>query len=189
MIRSKKDLQDVIRQDYIRNMKSDYSFWSYFVRLVYGSDSAKAFRYMKALRHYEYSINCLGDGLLARTIRFYRKWYHHRLSVKYNISIGPNMVGPGFWMSHIVGGGIIINCVSMGRNCGANVNVLIGNRGDQSNRPIIGDNVAFTTGCVVYGKIRIGNNVTVAPNSVVCKDVPDNCVVSGIPAVIIKNKS
>ena len=33
---------------------------------------------------------------------------------------------------------------------------------------------------------NIGNNVIVAPNSVVVKDVPDNCVVSGIPAKIIK---
>lgn len=36
--------------------------------------------------------------------------------------------------------------------------------------------------------MKIGNNVTIAPNAVVVKDVPDNAVVGGIPAKIIKIK-
>ena len=35
---------------------------------------------------------------------------------------------------------------------------------------------------------KIGNNVTIAPNAVVVKDVPDNAVVGGIPAKILKIK-
>lgn len=96
------------------------------------------------------------------------------------------MVGYGFRMPHILGGGIIINCKSMGNYCSANVNVLVGNNKTLDDRPIIGDYVGLTTGCKVYGGITIGNHVIVAPNSVVVKDVPDNCVVSGIPAKIIK---
>ena len=38
----------------------------------------------------------------------------------------------------------------------------------------------------MIGKITVGDNVTVAPNAVVVKDVPDNCVVGGVPARIIK---
>jgi acetyltransferase-like isoleucine patch superfamily enzyme len=41
-------------------------------------------------------------------------------------------------------------------------------------------------GAKVYGGITIGSNVIVAPNSVVFKDVPSNCVVAGNPAKIIK---
>lgn len=41
-------------------------------------------------------------------------------------------------------------------------------------------------GAKIIGKVSIGNNVIIAPNSVVVKDIPDNCVVSGIPAKIIK---
>ena len=74
----------------------------------------------------------------------------------------------------------------MGNYCSANVNVLVGNNKTLDDRPIIGDYVRLTTGCKVYGGITIGNHVIVAPNSVVVKDVPDNCVVSGIPAKIIK---
>lgn len=34
--------------------------------------------------------------------------------------------------------------------------------------------------------MTIGNNVVVAAGAVVTKDVPDNCVVGGVPAGIIK---
>ena len=47
--------------------------------------------------------------------------------------------------------------------------------------------VELTLGCKVIGGITIGNNVIVAPNSVVVKDVPDNSVVSGVPARTIKH--
>lgn len=39
------------------------------------------------------------------------------------------------------------------------------------------------------GGIHIGNNVTIAANSVVTKDVPDNVIIGGVPAKIIKYKN
>ena len=39
---------------------------------------------------------------------------------------------------------------------------------------------------MIIGDVTIGNNVTIAPNSVVTKDVPSNCLVGGTPAKIIK---
>lgn len=77
----------------------------------------------------------------------------------------------------------------MGNYCSANVNVLVGNVNSQENRPVIGDHVLLLTGCKVYGKITIGNNVTVAPNAVVNRDVQEGCVVGGVPAKIIKQQS
>lgn len=74
----------------------------------------------------------------------------------------------------------------MGCNCGANIGVVVGQKDNANNRPTIGDNVALTTGCKVIGKITIGDNVIVAPNSVVVKDIPSNCIVTGIPAKILK---
>lgn len=96
------------------------------------------------------------------------------------------MVGYGFKLPHVIGGGIIINCNSMGNYGGANVGVVVGNNHTWDDRPVMGDYVGLTTGCKVIGGVHIGNHVTVAPNSVVIKDVPDNCVVSGVPAKIIK---
>jgi len=39
---------------------------------------------------------------------------------------------------------------------------------------------------MIIGDVRIGDNVTIAPNSVVTKNVPSNCIVGGTPAKIIK---
>lgn len=44
-------------------------------------------------------------------------------------------------------------------------------------------------GATILGSIKIGNNVTIAANSVVIHDVPDNAVVAGIPAEIKKYKT
>ena len=53
-------------------------------------------------------------------------------------------------------------------------------------RPIIGDNVTINCHACSIGGVNIGNNVIIGAGSVVVKDVPDNCVVAGNPAKIIK---
>ena len=54
-------------------------------------------------------------------------------------------------------------------------------------KPItIGDNVWFGGNCVVLPGVTIGNNVVVGAGSVVTKDIPDNAVVAGNPAKIIR---
>ena len=50
----------------------------------------------------------------------------------------------------------------------------------------IGDNVWFGGNCVVLPGVTIGNNVVVGAGSVVTKDVPDDAVIAGNPAKIIK---
>lgn len=44
----------------------------------------------------------------------------------------------------------------------------------------IGGNVTILPG------VNIGNNVVVAAGAVVTKDVPDDCVVGGVPARVIR---
>lgn len=41
-------------------------------------------------------------------------------------------------------------------------------------------------GAVINPGLKIGNHVIVGANSVVTKDVPDGCIVAGVPAKIIK---
>ena len=53
----------------------------------------------------------------------------------------------------------------------------------------VGDNCYVGTGATILGPIRIGNNVTIAAGAVVTKDVPDNVVVAGVPAKIVKYKN
>ncbi|MDD2956706.1 MAG: sugar O-acetyltransferase [Oscillospiraceae bacterium] len=51
---------------------------------------------------------------------------------------------------------------------------------------IIGGDVWIGCNCTILPGVTIGNNVVVAAGAVVTKDVPDNCVVAGVPAKIIK---
>lgn len=76
----------------------------------------------------------------------------------------------------------------MGDFCTVSAGVVVGNKGAQDNRATIGNNVELTIGCKIIGKIKIGDNAVVCPNSVVIKDVTANAIVSGVPAQIVKIK-
>lgn len=52
--------------------------------------------------------------------------------------------------------------------------------------PTIGNHVSLGANVNIIGDITIGDNVIVGAGSVIVKDVPDNCVVAGNPARIIK---
>ena len=61
------------------------------------------------------------------------------------------------------------------------------NSGYEYGKPVnIGDNVWIGGRAVICPGVTIGNNVVVAAGSVVTKNVPDNVVVGGNPAKIIK---
>lgn len=88
-------------------------------------------------------------------------------------------------MAHV--SGITINPeVKIGRNCNIHKGVTIGreNRGARRGSPVIGDEVWIGINASIVGKIHIGNDVLIAPNSYVNFDVPDHSVVIGNPAVI-----
>lgn len=90
------------------------------------------------------------------------------------------------YIYHIDLGGVIINAKSVGRNCIISSGCVIGNKGLNDDKPTLGDNVEVCIGAKVIGDVVIGNNVIIAPNSVVVKNVNDGDVVSGVPAKSIK---
>lgn len=51
---------------------------------------------------------------------------------------------------------------------------------------LIGKNVWIGEGVTILANVKIGNNCIIGANSVVTNDVPENTVVAGIPARIIK---
>lgn len=98
-------------------------------------------------------------------------------------------IGRGFRITHF--GHIVINPNALiGNNFNISQGCLIGNaRGNDSEVPIIGDNVCMTANSIIVGDVRIGNNVLIAPGAFVNFDVPDNSIVIGNPGKVIMRDS
>jgi len=91
-------------------------------------------------------------------------------------------IGGGLFIQH--GFATILAAKSIGRHCHINQQVTLGYKGAEA--PVIGDNVTVTCGAKILGGIKVNNNVVIGANAVVVKDVPENVVVVGVPAYIIK---
>lgn len=52
--------------------------------------------------------------------------------------------------------------------------------------PTIGDGTIIGAGAIVLGDIKVGRNVFIGANSVVTQNVPDNVVIAGAPAKILR---
>lgn len=53
-------------------------------------------------------------------------------------------------------------------------------------KTVIGTHCFIGCGSIIMPNVTVGNHVIVAAGSVVTKDVPDNCIVAGNPAKVIK---
>lgn len=124
-------------------------------------------------------------------IRLFCKILLRRYTYKYGFQIPlSTQIGAGFYIGHF--GTIVISSkVLIGKNCNIAHGVTIGkaNRGRLKGYPVIGDHVWIGTGAVIVGKVNIGSNTLIAPNSFVNFDVPDNSLVIGNPAKIIAKEN
>ncbi len=84
----------------------------------------------------------------------------------YNITINPNVI--------------------IGENCNIHKGVTIGqeNRGKRKGVPHIGNKVWIGINACIVGNITIGDDVLIAPNSFVNKDIPSHSIVFGNPCII-----
>lgn len=79
----------------------------------------------------------------------------------------------------------------IGKNCTIYQNTTFGaSHGNETDdgAPILENNVMVGAGAVILGSVRIGDNVSIGANAVVTHDIPNNAVVTGVPARIIKYK-
>lgn len=97
-------------------------------------------------------------------------------------------IGPGLYIGHPYG--ITVNPnAKIGKNCNIHKGVTIGqeNRGKRKGAPTIGDCVWIGVNSTIVGKITIGDDVLIAPNTYVNCDVPSHSIVFGNPCVIKSN--
>lgn len=65
-------------------------------------------------------------------------------------------------------------------------NVTIGGTFGTEGVPIIGNNVFIGVGAVIAGDITIGNGCAIGANAVVLESFPDNSLIAGVPARLIR---
>ncbi|HEY4194567.1 MAG TPA: hypothetical protein VGM63_03470 [Mucilaginibacter sp.] len=180
MITNKEDYLKYLHEDRIANGNPKTTFLR---SLFIYSEHLRIMKYLRILRRMEYLTN-INKGFIEKISFAITTYRYHKMSYKLGIWIPVNTVGYGLKMYHIGNTGIGFG-TTLGNNCTLQKGVMVGPT-TPGKGPIVGDDVYFAPGAKVFGNIKIGNNVIVAPNSVVIKDIPDNCVVSGVPAKIIK---
>jgi serine O-acetyltransferase len=86
--------------------------------------------------------------------------------------------------------GIVINSkAKIGHNCVIFQNVTIGDKlsnSKESHYPTIGNNVLICANALILGDVKVGNNAIIGAGAIVLHDVPENAVVAGNPAKVIK---
>lgn len=181
MIKNKKDLKEYLIADAKRfnNKKPNIKDW------IKKNEWAYIYKYIKTLRYLEYYLNTNN-----KILYYYYFIKYKRLCYNLSIDIEPNNLGPGFRLMHL--GSLVRikkNC-TIGKNCTILPGVVIGNKHlfEDESKVTIGDNCYIGLGAKIFGEVSIGNNVTIGANAVVTKDIPDNAIVGGIPAKIIKIK-
>jgi len=110
----------------------------------------------------------------------------------FGLDISPmTEIGPGLVICHLVGN--IIHA-KIGKNALLYGQNVFGGDGYDSKKgwyggPVVGDNLTMYIGSKILAPVNIGNKVVIGAASLVLNDVPDNKVVVGIPAKVIKDNN
>ncbi len=188
MVKNKLDLRYFLEQDFSKY--PDINKKCMLIELLKGNLRAYyIYKFIKTLRILELYENNRERSIFHKIAYLIYKFKHQRLQFKTQIFIHTNVFGPGLYIAHPgfcwAGESSLI-----GKNCSILPKVLLGKKhnGVKGKIIIIGDDCYIGTGVTILGPVTIGNNVTIAANSLVNKDIPDNCIVAGVPAKIIKFK-
>lgn len=95
-------------------------------------------------------------------------------------------IGGGFEVGYR-GCGVVVHAKArLAENVFMGPGAIIGGRSQHPGVPQIGRNVYIAPGAKVLGEITVGDGVVIGANAVVIESVPDNCIVAGVPARIIR---
>lgn len=122
---------------------------------------------------------------------FLTRFLLYRITRKYGLELSVDAtIGEGLYLGHpynitVSEGTVIGNNVNLHKGC------TIGreNRGKRFGAPTIGNRVYVGINATVVGKITIGDDVLIAPNSYVNRDIPAHSIVIGNPAQIYSREN
>lgn len=134
------------------------------------------------------SVDLMADGIL-KSLQTKIYWFiFHVQEILLGISIPKSVeCGAGLRIYHM-GNIFIHNKAVIGENCTLRQGITIGNRQNDDDVPVLGNNVDLGAYAQILGNIKIGDNVKIGAMSVVIKDVPDNATAYGVPAKIKPTK-
>lgn len=126
------------------------------------------------------------QGTSNKILKIFYKILYRVLAQRNHIEIPlTTEIGGGLYIGHPFC--ITINPrVVIGNNCNIHKGVTIGqeNRGLRKGTPVIGNSVWIGVQATIVGKITVGDDVLIAPNTYVNCDVPSHSVVFGNPCII-----
>lgn len=156
-----------------RQMNAGQGWWNQHVRLLVQPGTIAVLNHR--LCHWVVTLRLpVIKHLLLIPCYFIKCW----AELLTGVHISPRAeIGPGL-VVHTTQA-IFVGPTKIGPHCVLQTGVLIA-----SGIPSIGKNVFFGAGAKVVEGAKIGNNVVVAPNSLVLTDVPDDTSVFGVPARI-----
>ena len=147
----------------------------------YGPKGAQG--YCRKFSYYFRKVSLCRNKLL----RLYYRFRFRRLCNKHGIEMySRTSIGKGLYIGHPYNITVNVDAV-LGDNVNLHKGVTIGqeNRGVRKGCPTIGNQVWIGINATIVGKITIGDDVLIAPNSYVNCDVPSHSVVLGNPCRII----
>lgn len=180
MIKSKRELKMYLEQDRLAlhcQRKKPTLFgdaiWKYEIRL-------------RRTEWYWYSGKYLRNPLNAARFLFSKRLLN-RKAMKLGFSIPLNVFREGLSIAHY--GTIVVNSHALvGCNCRIQEGVNLGSTGGTDAAPRVGSNVFIGTGAKLIGGIQVADNVAIAANAVVVKDIVEpNTTWGGVPAKKLSN--
>lgn len=163
---------DINRHLKYRNRESCKTSLEYFLNgLSLFFDKTSCFR----------SILYFRLGRIGNFFQFFFRPYYSELHIFCKDAEGGSIFCFHAWST-------VINCRHIGYGCTFMQNTTIGagRKNGKIVTPFLGNNVYVGANSVIIGDVHIGNNVKIGAGTVVTKSIPDNCVVVGNPARIIK---
>lgn len=181
MIKTKKELEFYIMADRIMAGRNKKQTIKEFILGLFTTQNL-IIDYLKYMRKKSYYNHSKSKYFLINKMKaLYAGYMFQKLGTKLGFSIGEDVFGYGLVIPHygtiVVNGGVRVGNYSVLHTC-----TCIGGA-----NKIIGNALYLSSGAQIMGNITLGDNVSIAANSLVNKSFEDNILLTGSPASIKRN--